>query len=78
MNLAEYAIRKKTVTLVFTVLLVIGGIFSFTKIGMLEYPEFTIKDALVITAYPGASPREVEEEVTDKLETAIQQLGQLK
>ncbi|MCK5915723.1 MAG: efflux RND transporter permease subunit, partial [Deltaproteobacteria bacterium] len=78
MNLAEYAIRKKTVTLVFTVLLVIGGIFSFTKIGMLEDPEFTIKDAVVITAYPGASPQEVEEEVTDKVETAIQQLGQLK
>ena len=78
MNLAEYSIRKKTVTLVLTVMLVLGGIVSFTKIGMLEDPEFTIKDALVITAYPGASPLEVEEEVTDKLETAIQQLGQLK
>ncbi len=78
MNLAEYAIRKKTVTLVLTVMLVIGGIVSFTKIGMLEDPEFTIKDAVVITAYPGASPLEVEEEVTDKVETAIQQLGQLK
>ncbi len=78
MNLAEYSIRKKTVTLVITVLLVIGGIISFTEIGMLEDPEFTIKDALVITAYPGASSREVEEEVTDKVETAIQQLGQLK
>ena len=78
MNIAEVAIRKKTVTLVLTVMLVIGGIISFTKIGMLEDPEFTIKDALVITAYPGASAQEVEEEVTDMLETAIQQLGQLK
>ncbi len=78
MNLAEYSIKKKTVTLVLTVLLVIGGIIAFTKIGMLEDPEFTIKDAVIITAYPGASPQEVEEEVTDKLETAIQQLGQLK
>ncbi len=77
MNLAEYSIKKKTVTLVITVLLVIGGIISFTKIGMLEDPEFTVKDAVVITAYPGASPQEVEEEVTDKVETAIQQLGQL-
>ncbi|RLB66639.1 MAG: AcrB/AcrD/AcrF family protein, partial [Deltaproteobacteria bacterium] len=77
MNLAEYSIKKKTVTLVITVLLVIGGIISFTKIGMLEDPEFTVKDAVVITAYPGASPQEVEEEVTDKLEIAIQQLGQL-
>jgi len=78
MNLAEIAIKKKTVTLVFTVLLVIGGILSFQSIGKLEDPDFTIKDALVITAYPGASPFEVENEVTDLLETAIQQLGQLK
>jgi len=78
MNIAEVAIRKKTVTLVFTVMLVIGGIISFNSIGRLEDPEFTIKDALVITAYPGASAQEVEEEVTDLLETAVQQLGQLK
>ena len=77
MNLAEYAIKKKTVSLVLTVMLVLGGIVTFTKIGMLEDPEFTIKDAVVITAYPGASAKEVEEEVTDELETAIQQLGQL-
>ncbi len=77
MNLAEYAIKKKTVSLVLTVMLVLGGIITFTKIGMLEDPEFTIKDAVVITAYPGASAKEVEEEVTDELETAIQQLGQL-
>ncbi|MBU1234989.1 MAG: efflux RND transporter permease subunit, partial [Proteobacteria bacterium] len=78
MNVAEYAIKKKTVTLVFTVMLVVGGIISFKGIGMLEDPEFTIKDAVVITQYPGASPQEVEEEVTDRLETAIQQMSQLK
>ncbi len=78
MNLAEFSIKKKTITLVVTVMLVLGGIQAFTEIGMLEDPEFTVKDAAVITAYPGASPREVEEEVTDKVETAIQQLGQLK
>jgi len=43
----------------------------------LEDPEFTIKKALVVTPYPGASPSEVEDEVTDEVETAIQQLGQL-
>lgn len=78
MNLAEYAIKKKTITLVFTVLLVIGGLLAFKGIGKLEDPEFIIKDAVVITQYPGASPQEVEEEVTDRIETAIQQLGQLK
>jgi multidrug efflux pump subunit AcrB len=78
MNLAEYSIKKKTITLVITVLLVVGGVLSFGSIGKLEDPEFIIKDAVVITAYPGASPQEVEEEVTDRIETAIQQLGQLK
>ncbi len=78
MNLAEFSIKKKTITLVITVMLVVGGIQAFYDIGMLEDPEFTVKDAVVITAYPGASPREGEEEVTDRVETAIQQLGQLK
>ena len=43
----------------------------------LEDPEFTIKDALVMTRYPGASAAEVEEEVSDALEQAVQKLGQL-
>ena len=43
----------------------------------LEDPELTIKDALVITPYPGASALEVEEEVTDKIEKAAQELGQV-
>lgn len=77
MNIAEYAIRKKTVTLVLTFLLVGGGFLSYEKLGRLEDPEFTIKDALIITNYPGALPTEVEEEVTDILETAIQQIAQL-
>lgn len=78
MNLAEYSIKKKTITLVFTVCLIVGGVMSFQSIGKLEDPEFVIKDAVVITQYPGASPQEVEEEVTDVLEIAVQQLGQLK
>ena len=77
MNIAEYSIHKKTISLVITVLLLVGGVISFMGIGMLEDPEFTIKDAVVITQYPGASAKEVEEEVTDKVETAVQQLGQL-
>jgi len=77
MNIAEYAIRKKTVTLVLTFLLVGGGFLSYEKLGRLEDPEFTIKDALIITNYPGALPTEVEEEVTDILETAFQQIAQL-
>ncbi|MCK5114696.1 MAG: efflux RND transporter permease subunit, partial [Phycisphaerae bacterium] len=78
MNIAAAAINKKTVTLVLTVGLVVGGIIAYHKLGRLEDPEFTIKDALVITPYPGATAAEVEEEVTNEIEKGIQQLGQLK
>ena len=74
MNLAEYGIRHKTVTWLVVALLIGGGIFSFLGLGRLEDPAFTIKEALINTAYPGASPQEVEEEVTLVLENAIQQL----
>ncbi len=77
MNPAELAIRNKTVTLVFTVLIVLGGILSYTRLSRLEDPEFTIKDALIITSYPGASAAEVADEVTDVIERAVQQMGQL-
>ena len=78
MNIAEYAIRHKTITLVFTLLLLGGGLFSYERLGRFEDPEFTIKEALIITNYPGALPTEVEEEVTDVIETAVQQMPQLK
>ncbi|MBW2275651.1 MAG: efflux RND transporter permease subunit, partial [Deltaproteobacteria bacterium] len=76
--LTETAIEKRTVTYFAVLLLVVGGIWSFFALGQLEDPEFTVKTALVATAYPGASPREVELEVTDRIEKAIQELPQLK
>jgi multidrug efflux pump subunit AcrB len=74
MNPAEISIRNKTVTLVFTALMVIGGILSYVNISRLEDPEFTIKDALIVTGYPGAS---ASDEVTDVIERALQQMAQL-
>lgn len=78
MNIAEATIRYKVVSIVVTLFIIAGGIFFYDKLGRLEDPEFTIKDAQVITSYPGATAAEVEEEVTEKLETAIQEMGQLK
>ncbi len=78
MNIAEMAIRYKTITLVMTFLIIGGGMWAYESIGRLEDPEFTIKNAQVFTSYPGATAMEVAEEVTDEIETAIQQLGQLK
>ena len=77
MNIAESSIDKKVVTLVLTIVMLVGGLLAFENMSRLEDPEFTIKDALVITPYPGATAAEVEEEVTDTIELAIQQLGQL-
>ncbi len=77
MNIAEICLQKRTVTVVLTLALFAAGLLSYQKMSRLEDPEFTIKDALVITPYPGASALEVEEEVTDQIEMAAQQLGQL-
>jgi multidrug efflux pump subunit AcrB len=78
MNLAQFSINRKTTTIVLTLVAVVGGYQSFTGLGRLEDPEFTIKEAIVSTQYPGASPREVEEEVTERIEEAVQAMGQLK
>ncbi len=73
-----FALRKRTLMMVFTLLLIAAGLFAYANLGRLEDPTFTIKTAVVSTAYPGASPAEVEEEVTDLIEEAIQELGQVK
>ena len=63
MDIAAIAIKNRVVTLVMTVIMVVVGIESFQNMSRLEDPEFTIKDALVMTPYPGASAEEVEQEV---------------
>jgi multidrug efflux pump subunit AcrB len=78
MNIARFCIENKVVTYFFTAMLVLGGAWSYTQIGRLEDPEFTIKAAQIVTQYPGASAREVLEEVSDPIEIAAQQMGQLK
>ncbi|MBN2711063.1 MAG: efflux RND transporter permease subunit, partial [Planctomycetes bacterium] len=77
MNIAGYAIRHKAVTLVMTAIATIGGMLVYGKIGRLEDPQFTIKTAVISTQYPGATAEEVEQEVTERIETAVQQLKQL-
>jgi multidrug efflux pump subunit AcrB len=73
-NLAKIAIEKKAVSYFLTFLLVVGGIASFFSLGQLEDPDFSVKTAVIVTQYPGASAEEVELEVTDRIEIALQQL----
>lgn len=77
MNIAEHSIRKSLITWVMTILIVVIGWRSFDNLSRLEDPEFTIKEAVIYTPYPGASAAEVEEEVTNVIEKACQELGQL-
>ena len=58
MNIAEASIKNRVITLTFAVVMLVGGIQAFSGLSRLEDPEFTIKDALVITPYPGASAAE--------------------
>ncbi len=74
MNIAQYSMKNKVISWLFLIILAIGGTQSFFDLGRLEDPAFTIKDALVIATYPGATSQEVEEELTYPLEKAIRQL----
>lgn len=74
MSIAEYSIKNKVISWMFLFILAIGGIQSFTGLGRLEDPKYTIKDALVVAAYPGATTQEVEEGLTYPLEKQIRQL----
>ena len=77
MKLIKYFLQKKSVSVLLLVLVLFGGVFSYLKMGKLEDAPFTIKQALVITPYSGASPSEVQTQVTDVLEEAIQSMGEL-
>ena len=74
MKIASFFIENKVITWMITLILLVGGWRAFEGLPRLEDPEFTIKDAMVITRYPGASPTQVEQEVTFPIENAIQQL----
>ncbi|EPM9372407.1 multidrug efflux RND transporter permease subunit VmeV [Vibrio parahaemolyticus] len=74
MNIAKYSIKNKVISWLFIVILAIGGVTSFLELGRLEDPAFTIKDALIVATYPGATSKEVEEELTYPLEKEIRKL----
>lgn len=78
MDLARYAIGKPVNIWVLVLICLIGGTLAFFEMGRLEDPEFTIKEAIVTVQYPGATALEVEQEVTEPLESAIQELSEVK
>ena len=78
MNIAELCFTKRTVTVGLALALAVAGVRSYFNLGRLEDPEFTIRCAQVLTAYPGATAQEVAERVSDPIEIAVQRLGRVK
>lgn len=76
-NITKFFLNNRAFSWLILILFLIGGTLAYIQMGKLEDAPFTIKQAVVTTAYPGASAREVQEQVTDKLEEAIQSLGEL-
>src|SRR5262245_6107781 len=77
MNPGVLSVKNNRVVFLAMILVLVGGFVAYRNLGRLEDPEFTIKEALIVTPYPGASAEEVAQEVTNPIERACQQLGQL-
>jgi multidrug efflux pump subunit AcrB len=78
MNIGEYSVKNPVVSWLMVIVFLAGGYNGFMEMGKLEDPEFTIKDVKIITQYPGATARQVRDEVTYHIEEAVQLLPQLK
>ena len=77
-SVVEFFLKYKTLNYFICALMLFGGIMSFFTLGRLEDPTYTVKDAQIITRYPGASAEEVELEVTDRIEKSLQEMLELK
>lgn len=78
MNLATWSIKNNVTVTVVLALIIFGGIFTYATISRKENPEFTVRTAMITTVFPGASPKKIEELVTDKLEEKIREMGEIK
>lgn len=76
-DITRFVLKNKALSWLIMTLILIGGITAYIDMGKLEDAPFTIKQAVVTTAYPGASPKEIQEQVTDIIEESIQSLGEL-
>lgn len=77
MSIARGAIERPLYTWLLILISLFGGIWGFNTLGRLEDPAFTIKNAVIVTSYPGATAEQVALEVTEPLESAIQKMGEV-
>ncbi|MCW9042673.1 MAG: efflux RND transporter permease subunit [Pseudopelagicola sp.] len=77
MSIARFSIEKPLITWLIILGALLGGLWGFSSLGRLEDPAFTIKQVVVSTQYPGATAEQVATEVSEPLESAIQEMGEV-
>ena len=75
MNIPKYSLENQKIIYFFLAVMLIGGIYSFFKLPKKEDSPFVIKQAVLVTQYPGATPQEVEKLVTEPIEREIQAMS---
>ncbi|MBQ7560310.1 MAG: efflux RND transporter permease subunit [Synergistaceae bacterium] len=78
MDIARASIKRFRIIIFLCLMTLAGGVMAYFQIGKLEDPSFTIKTAVISAIYPGASAYEVEQEVTARIEDAVQAMGEIK
>ena len=73
-NLSALAVRERAVTLFFIIAISAAGIVAFLSLGRAEDPSFTIKQMTVVSAWPGATAQEMQDQVAEPLEKRLQEL----
>ncbi|MFY1040896.1 efflux RND transporter permease subunit [Pantoea agglomerans] len=73
-NLSALAVRERSITLFLIILITVAGILSFFELGRAEDPPFTVKQMTIISAWPGATAREMQDQVAEPLEKRLQEL----
>ncbi|RUP25468.1 MAG: efflux RND transporter permease subunit, partial [Curvibacter sp.] len=73
-NLSALAVRERSITLFLILLISVAGLVSFFKLGRAEDPPFTIKQMTIVTAWPGATAQEMQDQVAEPLEKRMQEL----
>ncbi|TAN13386.1 MAG: efflux RND transporter permease subunit, partial [Rhizobiaceae bacterium] len=73
-NLSALAVRERSVTLFLIILISVAGVIAFLKLGRAEDPPFTIKQMTIVTAWPGATAQEMQDQVAEPLEKRMQEL----
>ena len=77
MNIGKWALTNSKFVYFTVLILIVGGSLSYYKMSKLEDPEIKVKQAIVITTYPGANPYEVELQVTEPLEKSIRSMNNI-